>query len=413
MQRVLLSLVLGMLIGALGVSLFLDARPMEPAANPARSEERAAPIPVPAGAIAPPERTAENRAPISSEAEPEGLISAALRRYVEECLRQAWKSVREDEIPAPDLAKGMAKFENNVMVGPEEIGTSLAKRRSKAEAALADEKTGGVFNLLERLNAGEAGPMPELVRDPARFAALFQRVASEHLRSGLEKRAIPDDSIADGETLTWPAGVFRVEGLLQTKEKFPRDVTVAGAGMNSTMLVLIGPLMTTSDLRNFTIRDCTVNTNNNYLFQLSNKASSIQLERVRFVGFDMGAGSSCLLGTNAVALSVRNCRIEGGYGKWPEHGTLLDVRTDALVARFEFCSISLLTMHVDHMRPGATALFVGCTLDEILDNPQGDALDHPGVMFEGCTIARQQGGRETIPNLDLNALFPNWKNRME
>ncbi|MEO6710505.1 MAG: hypothetical protein ABIP42_13070, partial [Planctomycetota bacterium] len=193
-------------------------------------------------------------------------------------------------MPAADLAEGMKQFELTVRQTPHQIGTSQAERRTKEEAALADAKTGGVFNLLASLDAGGVGPFPELVRDPALFAPLFQRVVGEHLRSGLEKRGADGSPIEDGVTLTWPAGVFKVENLLEPKgkEKAPSDVTIAGAGMNSTMLVLTGALMPRTNLRNFSIRDCTIHTNNNYLFDFRNLAASIQFDRVRFVGFDIG-----------------------------------------------------------------------------------------------------------------------------
>ncbi|HTF90644.1 MAG TPA: hypothetical protein VK843_19655 [Planctomycetota bacterium] len=321
-------------------------------------------------------------------------------------MRKGWKAVREDEIPAEDLAEGMAKFEKLVLKSPFYIGQALAERRTKAEAALARAKTGGVFSLLEGLEAGGVGPLPELVRDPELFEPLFQRGVGEHFRSGLEKRVGPDDKIEDGETLTWPAGVFRISGHLQTKGKSPRDVTIAGAGMNSTMLVLSNPIYGTP--RNFTIRDCTIHTSGSYLLDFRHQAAAIRFERTRFLGFD-----SVLLGTHSLALSVIDCRIEGGYGGGTQNGRLWDVRTDALVARFQSCSLSLIHLDVGYLRSGATVLFEGCSLDEILDDPEANAAAHPGVMFENCTITRHEGDWQTIPKLDLNTLFPDWKNRME
>jgi hypothetical protein len=89
------------------------------------------------------------------------------------------------------------------------------------------------------------------------------------------------------------------------------------------------------------------------------------------------------------------------------------VRTDALLARFESCSFSLVNLNVTHWRPGATVLFLACSLDQVLDDPVVDAASKPGVTFDGCSFTRHQGGWETVPKLDLNALFPDWKNRME
>lgn len=71
-------------------------------------------------------------------------------------------------------------------------------------------------------------------------------------------------------------------------------------------------------MRNFGARDCTLYTENQYLFDLRNDSASVHFDRVRAIGFDMGAGSSCLFGTEELALYARDSRFEGGYGRSPE-----------------------------------------------------------------------------------------------
>jgi hypothetical protein len=341
------------------------------------------------------------------------LISDALRRYAEENIAKGWSAVRKDEIPAEDLAEGMKSYEQIVRDSPARIGRSLGERRTKAEEALEDARTGGVFALLERLHGGGVGPLPALVRDPKQFDELFVRVVPETFRDGLANRGHADAETEDGVTLTWPAGVFKVENLMREKDPYPRDVTLAGAGMNSTMLVLNGDLSTNQSLRNFAIRDCTVNTNNHYLFDLRVEPAAIRFDRVRFIGFDMGAGGSCLLGTSSLALNARQCRFEGGYGSSPPSGRIFDVRTDALLARFENCTFSLVRLAIGYWSAGETVLFLGCAFDQILDDPIRDAAGRPGVIFDGCSITLHDGGRENVPRRDLNELFPNWRARME
>jgi len=325
-------------------------------------------------------------------------------------MRRGWGSVRKDEMPQDDLGEGATKYEAIVLDSPYAIGRELGLRRTKAEAALEDARTGGVFALLEKLDGGGVGPLVAEVRD-ARFDAYFAREGPERRRH--PRKDHPDQDVEDGVTLTWPAGGFKVQGLMKEKDPFPRDVTLEGAGIDATMLVLAHDLFTRGRLRNLVIRDCTVHTNDNYLFDLRIEPASMRFERVRFVGFDMGAGGSCLLGTKALALSARGCRFEGGYGRSPMHGTVFDVRTDALLARFEACTFSLVNLRIHDWHTGATVVFLGCTLDRILDNAMAHAKLKPGVVFDGCSYTRFEGTPQEVPKLDLDALFPGWKQRLE
>jgi hypothetical protein len=417
MRAVFVALFVGLLAGGSAVWLFavpprdtLESTFVEP---PAPAESTIEPPRVPAVVESPRASAASESERVPSPADESVLISDALRRYAQENIAKGWRAVRKDEIPAEDLAEGMKTYEQILLGSPGTIGRSLGERRTKAEEALEDARTGGVFALLEKLDGGGVGPLPALVRDPKQFDALFVRVVPETLRDGLANRQHVDAETEDGVTLTWPAGVFKVESLLRDKHPYPRDVTIAGAGMNTTMLVLGGTLYTTDSLRNFAIRDCTVHTNNNYLFDLRVKPAAIRFERVRFIGFDMGAGASCLLGTSSLALNARQCRFEGGYGRSPQHGQIFDVRTDALLARFESCTFSLVNLAIGYWSAGETVLFLGCAFDQIIDDPMRDAAGRPGVIFDGCSITRHEGGWQNVPKLDLNELFPNWKARME
>src|SRR5690606_13610272 len=102
---------------------------------------------------------------------------------------------------------------------------------------------------------------------------------------------------------------------------------------------------------------------------------------VRLIGFDKGAGASCAFGTEELALRAKGCVIEGGYGRAPQHGTLFDVRTDGLLARFEDCELRLLDLELNHIRSGATVVFEDCRLTDLLGTAgQPDRLP-PGVRF--------------------------------
>ena len=400
MVRAIFCLLIGALIGGLIVSFF-SAAP-----NTSLAPSDAAPASVAVIQTAPSAERVEAPAYPTHEAQRMAervldteLITTALRAYAEAGMRKGWIDSRHDEMPAEDLAEGLKQYETLVLEKPLDIGRSLAERRTKALQALEDAKSGGAFSLLRSLSASGVGPLPGLVRDESQFSSLFQRMVADASRDGLANREHPDKEIEDGVTLTWPPGVYRVRQLMRDANPFPRDVTLAGAGMNSTMLVLDSTLATRGELRNFTIRDCTVHTSGYYLFDLRTNPASIHLERARFVGFDSGAGSSCLFGTVGLALWAKNCRFEGGYGRSPTHGSLFDVQTQALLARFESCTLSLMNLRAAYFAPGASVLFVGCSLEEMIDDPLGDAADHFGTLFDGCTISTRAGGSQDVPHL--------------
>src|SRR5207247_1416916 len=96
------------------------------------------------------------------------------------------------------------------------------------------------------------------VRDRGRFDAYFPRQTAEGFVDGPSHKKHPGKALADGSTLGFPAGVFLVEDLMRDRDPFPSDVTVAGAGMDATLLVLNGDLYTNAALNRFTIRDCTL-----------------------------------------------------------------------------------------------------------------------------------------------------------
>ena len=135
----------------------------------------------------------------------------------------------------------------------------------------------------------------------------------------------------------------------------------------------------------------------------------VALDRVRLTGFDMGAGASTAFGTQGLILRVRDSIITGGYGRHPEHGTLFDVRTHALLARFESSRLSVINLGLHHIRDRATVVFDDCQLTDILDAPY-NASPPPGVQFVGTEAGGAVGGPPGIPRrFDLDELFPGWE----
>lgn len=135
-------------------------------------------------------------------------------------------------------------------------------------------------------------------------------------------------------------------------------------------------------------------------------------ERVRFVGFDSGAGGSCLLPAKAIAVRAVDCHVVGGYGRSPRSGSLFDVRSNALVARFERCHIEQVDVEVPHLRPGSTVVMIGCTLSDLLDTQALESHGHAGLFLDGCVVSYLPNVPQAAQAKDLDALFPDWQARM-
>jgi hypothetical protein len=337
------------------------------------------------------------------------LITEALREHARAGIARGWASERRDPIPAGKIEEGLVTFERDVLAAPEQIGKTLGVLANQADGAIQDFLAHDPIALLDRLDAGGIGPRPEFVTDAAGFAQLFPALGGK-AADGVASLRDPDAVLEDGSFLVFPAGVFRIRSLMEKKDPFPRDVTVRGAGMNVTLL-LVQDLSTRGELRNFAFKDCTVFTENDSLFDLRIRPASILFERVRVIGFDSGAGGSSLLDAPGMAVLARASRFEGGHGR-SAGGKLFDVRSDALLARFERCQIDQVELELRLVRPGASVAFVSCTLTNILDRrPVED--QHPGVAFPGSTIEYFPADQGTPPRKDLNEIFPDWQQRIE
>ena len=269
-----------------------------------------------------------------------------------------------------------------------------------------------MFVLLESLE--DVGPMTEYVADGEAFAGSFERAHPVTVRNAVSSLQDLGPSLADGVELQFPAGVYRLKGLMNVREgPFPRDVTVSGAGMDATLLVLRQDLNHRSRIRNLTLRDCTIHTDGNYLFDLRNEFGSMRLERVRITGFDMGAGASCVFKAPGTALYARGCRIEGGFGRSPGSGRLFDVRSDALLARFEDCWFDTVNLDSSQIRRGASVVYADCIMRNILDRSPQEAARPRNVLFPGTVIHYHDRDRGDSLARDLNDLFPDWKERIE
>jgi hypothetical protein len=429
-QGKLVFLVLGLVVGAFagaGVAWVVQSRARDAyearmaalgeAAQPASRTARAAGDAARSGLSASDRTVATSSEPGAAMKGSSELFGDVQRTYGRTGITRGWGTERKDVISDEEMNAGLAQYEELVRLSPDRIGAELARRRTKTEDAERDAQSGGVLTLLDKLAEGGAGPVSDVVRDPKRFDDLFPRQTPESVVNGLNAHEHPDRLVENGVTLSFPAGVFKLRGLMKERDPFPSDVTIAGAGMDATMIVLDEAFYTRGQLIRFSIRDCTVNTNNHYMLDLRLKPASLVFERARFIGFDMGAGGSVVFGAveHGFAIHALDCRFEGGYGRSPQHGCLLDVRNDALIARFDRCRFDEMHLDVWRWTVGTTVLFSACTMTDLLDNVPvtQQAASKPGVSFDGCSFTYFGGDHDQVPSKDLNALFPGWQQRMQ
>jgi hypothetical protein len=330
-----------------------------------------------------------------------------LARRGRDGIRSGWSDLRRDEIPETLLDSAVASFAGEVARRPEEIGRALATNQTKKEQAA---ELGPAFLALERLHQGEALP-PGLVADPEQFNALFERRAAEIPVDGVKALDDLKSNLTDGATLQFPAGVFRVDlatslRTLDFKTRaLPSDLTVAGAGIDATLLVS-GDINLVSAIRNWTFRDCTI-FSEGPLVETRND-SSLTLDRVRLTGFDTGAGGSCALFLMSNVLRCRDSIIEGGYGSSPMYGNLMDVRSDAMLARFERCRLACL--HIGWARDSWRIAFDDCQFTDYLTHgdPRQPKLAK-GMTTTNCTFTLFDDSKGAPPRKSLDSLFPNWE----
>ena len=218
--------------------------------------------------------------------------------------------------------------------------------------------------------------------------------------------AAGDDPVTEGLVISFPAGIHalserRLRG--PRGEPFPTDVTIEGAGMESTLLRL-SDISIGSDVERLTLRDMTIDCLNDGLFDLRSGNAALDIARVRIVRFDAGHGGCHLFdGDDGTVLVMRNSEILGGFGRSPGNGSLLGSAGSPVNAmRFENVRFEFINMQFSSMKHG---LFLGCSFDRMTDNYMSGAQR---LEFRGCAfgeILPSGLDRRTLQR-SLNELFP-------
>jgi hypothetical protein len=336
--------------------------------------------------------------------------SAALQTMALEGLARGWAEVRQDELPPDAAAAGLARFRKEVEALPPRIGRELAEQRGRDELVAEGIEAVGVFEYLELLGGNQFGPFPDLVGDGGRFGALFDCSLEGPLLAGREFIAgrFPSNGLEDGTTLRFDAGVTQVY-LWTPRGTPPRCLTIEGAGMDATLL-RTPAFHDGGRIEQLTIRDCTLMATSVELLDFRSRGSVARLERVRLIGFDVGSGKSCALALDQTALLARDCRFEGGYGRNTElGGKLVDVRTSALLARFERCRFDAIDLNLQSLPGRATVVFSDCVMIDLRDRRDPRTLQHPGVRLVNCSVQMAAPDEQRDWKRDLNEIFPGWE----
>ncbi len=340
------------------------------------------------------------------------LFSSALLEHTRGGIQRGWARVRKDKPDRSVVATLMDEFQDWTLHLGEELGVKAARAEDAQDLAKEDAERGGAFALLARLDDEGGGPFPDVVGDPELFGKFFPSTKPTGSYDGpgtlSQSELSTRKPVPDGSVLTFSAGVFELQDFgAYWRKRYPRDLTLRGAGRNSTLLVLRSDLSANSEVSNLRIEGMTVHANNNYLFDVRGEPMLLTMEDVRVLGWTSGAGSSCAFGTDTAMLRAIDCEFLGGYSG-RKGGRLFDVRTDGLMARFERCLISR-TSPFQGIRAGATVVFASCQLEDIV----GGVEPPSNVYLKNSPITAWNEDAGQPLDRDLNDLFPDWTNNLQ
>jgi hypothetical protein len=337
------------------------------------------------------------------------VFGAGYDDWLESELLRGWHEARSD-VPEPEVQQsGIQRADRAIRRMPEVVGRQLADEANELDEIrrlTRSDSSDDVLRAMQRLASNGGRQEPSILRDVERLTKILAPQASGPALEGASLGPRPDDAVVDGATLHFSAGIHRLGALMRSKSPYPRDVTIQGAGMNSTLLILSSTLSPRSSLRNFTVRDCTVHTGRNYLFDLrGSNGCAVSLDRVRIIGFDMGAGGSCAFGTAATLLYARDSRFEGGFGHSPGSGNVFRVRSSAIAARFDRCHFSRVRLNAVAL---GAVLLQSCELSEMLSDPHKEPVELAGCQVSLWVAASDGNLREDLRR-SLDELVPGWQ----
>lgn len=410
---VMVGALVGAVLGAGGMLLGLGAVNDGPAPDatrgalaeprPAAAEAPTAASPAATAPASPMRDRTTADAPTAAEPRREAVdgppFDDQLRTFLAAEIRRGWSGARAQPMPDALLASLTDVCTRQVGEMAREAGRAAATNENDQETMQQAFAKGDATALLRAAASHPASGLGFPAR--AEFATLF---AAQRTGATVDGTLPPKAAPAAGDVIAFPDGVFGVGNLFAGREPFPSDVTIRGAGIDRTLLV-ISELRTRAAVERLTIADCTLFCSSG-VTDMRQDPIVLRLLRVRIVGFDCGAGGSYALSAGAgMALLAQECRIEGGFGAHPTgYANLLRVSEPAML-RFERCVLDRVSL-AEASSPDV--VFANCTLTELLD-PAPE-----GPRYEDCTTSQAdpaQIGDVAYRRRDLGSLFPNWEAR--
>jgi hypothetical protein len=340
------------------------------------------------------------------------LFSPALIAH----FRSEYRAAYEKEYPEGPTEEAVAaaekRFRDDVLAWPASYGEAEAALRRRNEASVKSLSEGDGFGALDALQNDAWDPSANDLTSELLEKLTARRIASpawspEEVAAFRKKN--PREPLPEGLSIAFGPGVHVVDPAewAGPQRAAVGDLSVSGAGMNTTLIVWKNDLDFRGDVRALTIKDLTSTVANDGCgpFDFRTPRTSLRLERVRAVGFDCGAGGSNLIGSRALVLYARGCEFLGGFGRTPYpngYCSVLDVRGES-VARFEQCRF-------DRAEPGSLqgkTLFHGCVFADL----KVDLLANPGrggFHFVDCRSESSPAGT-TFTRRDLAEYFPNYR----
>jgi len=413
-MKLALTLLLGAVLGALAHALFgpvaatrtVEHAPLDPHGEaPALASEVDSSLPTARGGddrVVDPDPPAPSPSPSGERREAEGvLFSEALLAHHDTQYLRGWSEIRARPVePSPALVAGAeAGFRERVLGLSERLGAKDAEQANETDALALSLETLDVAALLQ-FARDEIWIPDETFPTSERFAELWTpRTAGANLDgpgfvSGREAELTP------GATLVFGPGIHVLDARRLQAENgvIPADVTLVGAGKDATLL-RIGDISTRGFLERLTLRDMTLDADNDGLFDIRSVTALVDLQRVRIVRFDAGhGGCNTLSASRGAIFRARDVDFVGGYGRSPGNGDLLDGAP--IIALFQNCRFERIKMRDLTPGDGSQVRFQDCRFVTEWNPIQ----PQPGLAFERCQYEELEPTEiETLP---LSDLFP-------
>ncbi len=336
----------------------------------------------------------------------DAFFSQALLAHFDKEYQRAWSTEREQAPLASQVDASEQAFRDKVIALPGLLGKNAAIALNESEAT-ADAILHGDGLLILSACAQRDFVLSSSDFTPGLFQrALAPRVSNATLK-GEELSSASKGQFEDGVTLEFGAGLHSLKDAWIRREdgEFPEDLHIVGAGINTTLLK-IDEFAARGAVQRLHVRDITLDAGNDYLFDLRGGGLTIDMENVRVVRFDMGAGSSLVFGVrNGVLIRARNCEFLDGYGRHPGSGNLF--RGSALVASFTGCLFRTVELRLSRGNE-SSVLFNGCTFE----NYRNDPTLSTWATFDDCVVRspRSSHNSDNEPR-SLTEFFPGWTER--